>query len=82
MLSKSSSSADLCTDSAVSVCLPLIVEIVSITSFIMTSCELGTSDEVFDFFCKVYFSPNVLRKYVIVLTLNEMSLPGLICCDA
>ena len=68
--SKKFSSSSLCTDSAVSI------------SFAVTFCDLGGSDRVVDFFWKVYFLPNLLRKYLVVLTLNEISSPGLTCCDS
>ena len=55
-LSKSSLPAALCTGSALSVWLSCVSLIVSIPSFITTSCDLEELDRVFDFFGKVYFS--------------------------
>ena len=51
---------------------------VSITSFIAMSCDLGALGQVFDFFCKVYVSPILPRKHFIVYTLNKMLSPALI----
>ena len=68
-------------DSAVSVCLSSIVEIVLITSFTMTSCQPGTTNDMFDFFCNVYFSPILPSKCFYVLSFREMASTGLICCD-
>ena len=80
-LSKSLSAA-LCTGSVHSLWLSFVIVMVSITSFITMSCDLGTLDGVSDFFCKVYFLPILPRKHFIVLTLTKMSSLAWICCDA
>ena len=45
-------------------------------------CNLEILDGVFNFFYKVHFSSILLRKYIIILMVDEMSSHGLTCLDA
>ena len=81
-LNRSSSLAALCNGLPLSMWQSCVKVMVSMTSFTATSCNLGILDWVFDFFCRIYFSPILPRKHFIKLTVDEMSSPGLTCLDA
>ena len=65
-LNGSSPLAVSCDGSVLSAWLLCVKLLVSMTLFTTTSCDLGKSDGVFNFFCKVYFLPILLRKHFVI----------------
>ena len=76
-----SSLVGLCIGSLLLILFSFVV-MVSIISFMVASGVFRSSGGLSGFFVKLYFSPIFPRKHLMVVVLNDMSSPDLLCCEA